>query len=259
MVINTVHNIGNIIPGGCRQQHLGCPRPQMAAETGIVFPHTCIIHNQRIVDTVFSVINFLRTIGVDHLDWVAIDHQCIAFAQHPNGSFKGAMNRVPSQQRRALLQIIVQLAFANHYSPQPQHIAATSFINQNSRHQATDTSKTIEHHILRLGQRFNIGADNIGQLVTDKFFQRTAIATLLKLNHHLTQIQMGRTQLKPGNSIQHWRSIKLGEFIHFHLTHEAVSFHQVGDRLIDHIVAIHIGADIMLAIQLADNRNHTLG
>ena len=100
------------------------------------------------------------------------------------------MNRIAAQQCRALFQIVIDLAFANHNGSQTQHIAPASLINQNSRHQSTYATKAIEHHILGLGQRLDIGADNIFELVGDKLITAATIANALKLDHHLAQINM---------------------------------------------------------------------
>ena len=91
-MIDTVDNIWNIVTGGGSQQYFGGTWAQMTTETLAILPHAGIIDNQRIANAVFGVINFRWRVGVDHLDRVAVDHQCIFALQHSNSAFKGTVH-----------------------------------------------------------------------------------------------------------------------------------------------------------------------
>ena len=150
VMIDTVDYIGDIIASRCRKQHLGRTRTQVATETRSIFPNTRIINNQRVVNAVFGVINFGGGIRVNHFDGVAVNHQSILIIEDANGTLKCTMHGVTAQQGRTFLEIVLNRSPANHDSAQSQHISPAGFINQNTRYQSADTTKTIEHNILRL-------------------------------------------------------------------------------------------------------------
>ena len=100
---------------------------------------------------------------------------------------------------------MIIFALANNNRAQAQHITPAGLIHQNPCNQTADPSKAIEHHILRLRQRFNIRTNNILQFISDKLIDTAAIANALILDHHLAQIQMGRAELQFGDSFNHWR------------------------------------------------------
>ena len=51
----------------------------MATETRIIFPNTRVIYDQCVINAVLSVINLFGSVGVNHLDRVAVNHQRILF------------------------------------------------------------------------------------------------------------------------------------------------------------------------------------
>ena len=70
---------------------------------------------------------------------------------------------------------------------------------------------------------------------------------------------MRGTQLQLSYGIKHWRRIKFGQLIHFYLSYKAMCLHQVSNGLVNHIIAVHIGTDIALPVELTNHRDHTFG
>ena len=119
---------------------------QVLTQTLGITPDTGVVDQQSIVDAVLGVIDFLRVLGVDHLNQVAVGGQGVVFLIDGDGAIERTMHRVATQQAGTLDQVIAG-ALAHDDGTQTQAVATTGFLDQDARQQTADTTEAIENHV----------------------------------------------------------------------------------------------------------------
>ncbi len=230
LIIDAGNDIFHITFAGRRQNHFrNAGARQMDRQTFAVAPFAGVINQDGIVDAVLGVIHFLRAVGVDHLHFHTVGHKRLALFIDTNGAIERTVNRVAAQQRGALDQIIFSTALAYNHRAQAQVVTAAGFLDQQARHQTTDTAKAIQHHIAGWTGQFLVTTDQIGNLTADKFINRlpSRLAFGLVGNRNTASINMGRTQVQCSQRLNHRKGFKLRQFVLLDLTHKAVRLHDI--------------------------------
>ena len=130
---------------------------QMPRKPCFVTPHTGVVDDNRIVNTVLCVINGIRGVRINDLDLIAIGDKGLALVIDAYRTLKRPVYRITAQQACTLFKIVGRFTFTHHNGSQSQTIATISLINQNPGQKATNAAKTIQHNVLRLGQRLASG------------------------------------------------------------------------------------------------------
>ena len=260
VVVDAVHDVGNVpLARGCEDHFGGSRALQVPTEAGFVAPGTGIVDHDGVVDAISGVVDLRGRVCLDDLDLVAVADQLALFLQHPDGAPEGPVHGVPAQQAGALLEILRAPTLAHHDRPQAQGIAATGLLDQDARDQPPDAAETVQHHVLGLGQGLAHRADVIADHFLEIIARGAAVGVLLIAHGELADIHVRRPQIHLCQRLNHGEGLELGQLVLLDLAHEAVGFHQIGHRPIDHVAAVHVEGDIVFTIELADQRNHGLG
>jgi hypothetical protein len=231
----------------------------MPGQSGLVAPGAGVVDHDGVVDTVLGVVDLGGRVGLDDVDLVAVANQLALVVQHPDGAAERPVHRVAPQQARTLVEIVRAIALADHDGAQPQHIAAAGLLDQDAGQQPADAAEAVEHHVLGLRQRLAHGADVVADHLLEIIPRRASGGLLLVPDGELADIDMGRTQIHAGQCLDHREGVEFRQFVLLDLAHETVRLHQIGDRPVDHVAAVHVEGDVVLPIQPADQRNHGLG
>ena len=104
------------------------------------------------------------------------------------------MHGVVGEQAGTLLKV-TRWPGSYHDSPQAHDLAGAGALHQQPCHQAADTTKAIEHHVLGFGQGLFIHTIQISQLVGDEFIHIQCIITLRFLVIHETNREFAEIDL----------------------------------------------------------------
>ena len=223
-----------------------------------VTPHTGVVDDNRIVNTVLCVINGIGGVRVNDLDLIAIGDKGLALVIDAYRALKGPVYRITAQQACTLFKIVGRFTLTHHNGSQSQTIATISLINQNTGQKATNAAKTIQHHVLRLGQRLASEPYQRVQFPIQVLLQTQAVSCALQRIPYCqtTDIDMCRPQIQLAQPIKHRKSLLFGQLISCDLPHIAVVFHYLVHRPIDQWFTVDITLNVLFAGQLPHQRNH---
>ncbi|MNZ78869.1 hypothetical protein D3C78_974590 [compost metagenome] len=167
------------------------------------------------------------------------------------------MHRVAAQQAGTLDQVVVG-ALADDDGAQAQAVAATGLLDQDARQQAADAAEAVQDDVGAFAGVAVLLADHIGQLVLGELLDAAAITFGLELGDHLAQVHGGGAQLELAHGLEDGEGFvnrKLG-FVRQAMTGKAVSLEDGDHGAVDQATAIDRSHNVVVAIKLADHRNH---
>ena len=114
----------------------------MSRQALTITPHTGVVNNEGILDAILTIVDLLRTIGIDNLNLIAVGNETIALLINPHCALKGTMDRIVHEQARAFLQVAF-VARTHDDSLELHNLGRTGTLYQQSGHQSADTAKAI--------------------------------------------------------------------------------------------------------------------
>ncbi|MOA03247.1 hypothetical protein D3C78_1227390 [compost metagenome] len=168
------------------------------------------------------------------------------------------MHRVATQQAGTLDQIVLG-ALAHDDGTQAQAVAAAGLLDHDARQQAADATEAVEHHVGALALLATLLANHLGQLFADELLDAAAVAFLLELDRHAAEVDGSGAQLQSAQDLQDREGVVHGQLGIVDLTGEAVHLENADYRTFDQAATIDRGHHIVVAVELADQRNHGLG
>ncbi len=253
-----MHDILQLAFARCGQQYpVYTGTGQVLAQAFGVTPYAGVVDQQRVADAVLGVIHLGRAFGIDELDKVAVDSQGVGFCVDMNDAVERTMHRVATQQAGTLDQVVAG-TLAHYHGAQAQTIAATSLFDQDACQQTADTTKTVEHDVGTLACTDILLADNAAQFFTYESFGAATIAFGLELDRQLAHVDRGRTELQLAHGLEQRERLVYRQFVGVFLTVpcETVRLEELDDRAIDQTTAVDRGDNIIVTVELANQRNH---
>ena len=167
------------------------------------------------------------------------------------------MYRVATQQAGALGQVVLG-AFAHNDGTQAQAVATTGFFDQDARQQAADTTEAVQHNVGAFTGSGVLLTYHVSHFFTHELLGGTASAFFAEFVGQLAQVYRSRAELELAHGFKQWECFVDGEFavVGGAMARKAVSFENRDDRLVDQAAAIDRAHHIVIAVQLADKRNH---
>ncbi|RMS61115.1 hypothetical protein ALP65_04682 [Pseudomonas aeruginosa] len=230
---------------------------QVLAEAFGVAPLAGVVDQQGVLDAVLGVVDRRRVVGVDHLDQVAVGGQRVVFFVDGDGAVERTMHRVPTQQAGPLDQVVLG-ALAHDDRAQAQAVAAAGLLDQDTRQQATDAAEAVEHDVGAFAGIAVLLTGHFGQLGLDEVLDAAAVTFCLELGDHLAQIDGSGTQLELAHRLEDRERLvnrQLGVISHA-MTGETMRLHDRDHRAVDQTTAMDRGHHIVIAVELANQRDH---
>ena len=199
----------------------------MLGQSFLVSPCPRVVDQDGVVDPVLRVVDGRPVFRIDHPHDVAVDDQALVVFVDPDGAVERAVHRVPTQQRRPLLDVV---------------------------------GATEQNHVLRLLQGFHMTPDDMGTGFADEIHRRDVFAPLLALHQpyrQLADVGVGRTEIKLRQRLDDRIALELRQFVLGDLANETVRLHDVGHTAVVQRAPVTIDDDV-LAVEVADDGDHRL-
>ena len=233
----------------------------MARKSFLVAPGTGVVDDDRVVYPVSRIVD-RRGIGcIDHANDVAVRDDRLVFHIDADRAAEGAVDGIATEQRGPLLQVILLAGRANDNGAQSELLAASRFLDEQSRKQASDPTEAVQNNVLRTFERRHVTADHACALALHERPRRYSLA-LSNLIHVLggefPYVDVRRPEVERLHRFKNRICLELGELVLRDLANVAIGLHETRDALVVQRSAVAVGHDV-LAIQLADDRDHLFG
>ena len=168
------------------------------------------------------------------------------------------MDRVAAQQARPLLQVPLRGPLHDH-GPQPPLVAAAAAVDQDARQHAADPAEAVEDHVARLRPQELLAGVEAPQLRPQEGLEILARRLVLVAQRELADVDAGGGRLQLSEGREHLRAQFDRQLAVEEVAREPVRLEDVDRR------AAHQGAaedrhhHPVLAVELADDRDHALG
>ncbi len=115
VAVDARHNILKLaFPRGSQNNFASPFALQMPRKSRFVAPHTGVVDDNRIVNTVLGVINGIRGVRINDLDLIAIGDKGLALVIYAYRALKRPVHRVTAQQACTFFEIVGRFTLTHH-------------------------------------------------------------------------------------------------------------------------------------------------
>ena len=229
----------------------------MAPQPFPVAPLAGVVDQNRVAYAVFGVIHVLRRVGIDDTNHVAVGDDRVFFLVDGYDAVKGTVHRIAAQKARPFDQVVLA-PLANNRGAQAKLLAAAGLLYQYAGQQTADAAETVQHDILRLLQKRAAAGVDGAKLAAHEIVQAKR-PFLRQISHRQSaEVYARRRQVQPAEGFENGECLQHGQLAVENQTGKAVRLEDLDSRAVHQRAAVHGGHDIVVAVQVTDERQHAL-
>ena len=260
VVVDAVDDVGHVTLARSGQNDLGNTGAKVLREALTVAPLAGVVDEDGVLDAVRRVVDLGRVAGVDHLDLVAVGDDRAVRLVNGDRALELAVDGVTAQQRRALDQVLdgPAAAPADDDGAQAQAVAGAGLLDEQTGDEAADATEAVEDDVPGLATLDLVGTRGTGYGFGGELLHReAAVVGAVRLGEQ-AEVDLGRTEIKGGQSLKERQRVGDREFHTGDLPGEPVGLEDADHRLVHQGAAVQQDRDVPLPLQLPDDRDHRL-